>query len=327
MELRGRSRVPPAVVTAWLTGISAVTGAEPAASEVAGWVAHLAADQFAQREAAARNLVGAGRIAAPAVAQAAADRDLEVASRAVEIAREWLLTPDAELADEAERLLVACVEQGRHETAILARSVLDFHAAGMDAAARERLRSLGAVVHDATPVEHAGVEVDFDAAWHGSPADFARLQRLRGLVAVRVRGVPLDAEALAILARLPTLQRLELFGAGCDDDAARALAASLPDARIDIRKGGRLGVRAVAAGGPCEIGTVEPGSAADQAGLRSGDVVVRVDGEPVGDFDALTGRLARLDAGATVVLEVSRAGGRADGEPEVVQVSVRLDAW
>jgi S1-C subfamily serine protease len=86
-------------------------------------------------------------------------------------------------------------------------------------------------------------------------------------------------------------------------------------------------VSSTAFGGPCEIRTVEPGSAADQAGLRSGDVVLSIDGTGVASFDELTVRLGECAPGEVVRLAVARHGGTADGEPERIECQVRLDAW
>jgi S1-C subfamily serine protease len=86
-------------------------------------------------------------------------------------------------------------------------------------------------------------------------------------------------------------------------------------------------VSSTAFGGPCEIRTVEPGSAADQAGLRSGDVVLSIDGTDVASFDELTARLGECAPGEVVRLAVARHGGTADGESERIECQVRLDAW
>jgi Do/DeqQ family serine protease len=62
---------------------------------------------------------------------------------------------------------------------------------------------------------------------------------------------------------------------------------------------------------------VEPGSPADRAGLRRGDVVAAVDGRAVDDPDALRFRIATLRVGAAASLTVLR-----DGRPRELALSV-----
>ena len=292
---------------------------------IARWVAELGAPQFARREAASKALLQAGQPALGPLAAAIRGRDFEVASRATEIVRDMLAADDTVLAAEAERVLEKSAEDGG-KAARLAAAALDFHHVGMAASAREELESLGAVFRERPFVEQAGIEAEFATGWKGTVADLRQLARLRGLTGVGFHGVRLDDEALAVVGRLERLERIELFGTGLSDNAVAALAAKLPAARIDFRKGGKLGVGAVAFGGPCEIRTVEPGSAADQAGIRPGDVVLAVDGNPVADFDGLTARVAGRGQGERVRLSVAR-GGAADGELERLEFEVRLDAW
>jgi S1-C subfamily serine protease len=65
------------------------------------------------------------------------------------------------------------------------------------------------------------------------------------------------------------------------------------------------------------IRVIQPGSAADQAGLRTGDRVVAVDGQPVSGLGELAGLVRGYEAGDTVVLDVVR-----DGDP--LEIEVRL---
>ncbi|UOY03787.1 S1C family serine protease [Blastococcus sp. PRF04-17] len=53
---------------------------------------------------------------------------------------------------------------------------------------------------------------------------------------------------------------------------------------------------------------VEPGSAADEAGLREQDVVIAVQGEPVGSSEELVVAVDRHDPGDTITVEVVRGG-------------------
>jgi S1-C subfamily serine protease len=56
------------------------------------------------------------------------------------------------------------------------------------------------------------------------------------------------------------------------------------------------------------IAKVEPRSSADRAGLRSGDLVVAVDGVPVRSATQLRNRIGLTRVGETVELRVDRKG-------------------
>jgi hypothetical protein len=311
------------VVVAWT--LTAVSGAAPADSELAEWIGQLADPQFARREAASKSLLAAGLPAVDPLATAIQGGDLEVASRGVEILRAMLA--DETLAEAAEAALERCAEEGDAAAARLAAAALDFHVLGMAAAARARLESLGAVVRELPVASQGAIEVELGRDWKGTSTDLRELPRLARLEGVSFHGVRLDEPALAVIGRLRGLERLELFGTGLGEEAIAALAAKLPETQIDIRQGGKLGVGALAFGGPCEIQTVEPGSAADQAGVRPGDVVVAIDGLPIVDFDGLTRRVAGRGPGDIVRLTVTRRDRAADGDPERLDFEVRLDAW
>jgi len=300
--------------------------ADAAPDQIAAWIEQLGAPQFARREVASQQLLRAGRPALEPLARTLGSGDLEVASRAIDVVRGMLTGLDPELAEEAERLLERCAEREPPPVSRLAEAALEFHLLGRGEEARRRLEASGAILRDRPAIEGPGLEVEIGGSWRGGPDDLRLLARLPDLDAVSIRGVPIDADGVAALGRLRRLRRLELFGTGLGPDAAETLGSRLPDTRIDVRKGGRLGVSSLAFGGPCEIRIVEPGSAADQAGVRSGDVVLAVDGLPVADFEALTVRLAALDPGATVRLAVAREGGP-DGADERLELTVRLDAW
>jgi serine protease DegQ len=56
------------------------------------------------------------------------------------------------------------------------------------------------------------------------------------------------------------------------------------------------------------VAAVEPGSAADAAGLLSGDIVLRIDDRDVRSAGDLRNRIGLTPAGTTVVLTVRRDG-------------------
>ncbi|NBX30340.1 PDZ domain-containing protein, partial [bacterium] len=144
---------------------------------------------------------------------------------------------------------------------------------------------------------------------------------------------PMMARSCTMATLSPTLTRPTSIGAPprghsyarTPDAAVARLIAALPNAMIDVRKGGRLGVSSLAFGGPCEITHVQPGSAAATAGVEVGDVVLAVNGEPIASFEALTQRVARHGAGDVLTLSIARRS--VGGEPEQFDCSVTLDAW
>lgn len=299
--------------------------AEPDSGEVARWVRELGADQFAQRETAAGRLLKAGRPSLAPLASAVASADLEVVSRGIGVVRDMLGSEDAALVADADAFLRRCAA-GPEPGARLAEAALEFHALARSQAARDVLESLGAMIREDRGADGPALEVEIHAPWRGRTADLVQLTRLRGLASVGLFGVRIDDEALAVLGSLGTVQRIDLFGTGAGPEEEAVLRTRLPDARVDVRKGGRLGVSSMGPAGPCEIGIVEPGSAADQAGLRTRDVVLAVDGESIDDFATLAARLATRAAGEVVKLAIARPGA-ADGEPERLELEVRLDSW
>jgi serine protease Do len=56
------------------------------------------------------------------------------------------------------------------------------------------------------------------------------------------------------------------------------------------------------------VAQVEKGSPSAEAGLQPGDVILEMDGKPIGTYDAFRNAIAALRPGSTVQLQVSRGG-------------------
>ena len=311
---------------------SATLAEEPAvppdAAQISGWIDQLAAEQFAQREAATRSLAEAGQPAIEPLRGAIGRGDLEVSSRAIEILREMLAGEDADLAATAERTLESLAEGSDAAVAGMAEATLDFHTRGLADAARGRLESLGAIITEGfLPSGQRGLHALFNATWTGTSDDLRLLVRLRHVVHVGLHGVRLDDASLAVLGRLRGVQQLQLYGTGAGDDALAALAEKLPSTKIDVRKGGKLGVAGQGLIGPCLITHVQDESAAAQAGIQMGDIVLQIDGQPVANFEALTELVGRRGPGEKIELDVERVGANPGAEPQRFKRTVELGGW
>jgi len=317
----------PAVIVAGLAAADE-PAAPPDAAQISGWIDQLAAEQFAQREAATRSLAAAGQTVIEPLQQAIRRGDLEVSSRAVEILREMLAGENADLATAAERALESLAEGSDAAVAGMAEATLDFHTQGLAAAARARLESLGAVITEGFLLSgQRGLQARFQSSWSGTNEDLRLLARLRGLGQVDLHGVRLDEASLAVLGRLRSVQQMHLYGTGVSDTALAILAQKLPDTKIDVRKGGKLGVAGQGMIGPCLITHVQEDSAAAEAGIQMGDIVLHIDGQPVANFEALTDLVGRCGPGEKIELDIERGGANPGAEPRRFKRLVELGGW
>ena len=343
-------------------GSPPVAAQESSAEAIQEWIGQLGAEQFAERESASRSLAAAGPAALGPLAEAARGGDLEVASRAIDVIRGYLDPPAAAgegagegpgeetgeqpaadapvepslesssrtvaLALEAERLLETLAEGPPGPVPQIAATALEFHQLGMHEAAQDRLQALGAKISDnylSMASGKRGLEAVIDTRWKGSPEDLRLLPRLRNLRHVGIHGLKIDAQTLALLGRLRSLENIQLYGTGVSDEAVAALAARFPNAEIDVRKGGKLGVGGQRIVGPCQITQVVAGSAADRAGLQIGDVVLSMDGVAVKNFEGLTEYVGRHGPGESIEVEIERAV--AGKVPQRFTATVTLDGW
>lgn len=319
-------RVTCLLAAAALLGGSVAADDAPTPAQIAAWVEALGAGQYSQRETATKSLIEAGPAALGPLREAIRGGDLEVSSRAIEIARSMLGGDDAPATAAAEAFLQTLAESDDPSLAQLAEATLDFHALGMAAAAREKLESLGAIImHGLLPTGQHGTHVTLNADWQGEPADLRLLPRVPGLLILSVHGVKLDESAMAVLGRLRHTARIELYGTGATEAQVAGLAEKLPDTKLEVRKGGKLGVGGQPNPGPCLITQVQPGSAADKAGVQVGDIVLTVNGEPVANFEALTDRVGARGPGEKVVVEIQR--GLPGEAAERITRTIELDAW
>jgi hypothetical protein len=148
----------------------------------------------------------------------------------------------------------------------------------------------------------------------------AKLRALPDLQRLDVLYSPIDDSVCEPLAEMQRLSQLRLFGTKVSKQAAAQLAAKLPNAKIDLRQGGFFGIGVQPDPLGCIITNVQPRSAAGQAGIQVGDVIVSFAGEKVTNFEQLTAVIARFEPGSEVTVELVRDEG-----PETL--TVKLGEW
>ncbi|MEM6779627.1 MAG: PDZ domain-containing protein [Planctomycetota bacterium] len=125
------------------------------------------------------------------------------------------------------------------------------------------------------------IEGDVDMASLRALGELPRIQNLE------FRYVALDGEMVDYLAKLPITISLTLNGTGAPVERVEALQKALPGLQLDFKQGGFLGVKCNDLPRECIINQVVPGSGAEAAGLRSEDVILKVDDKDISRFSDL----------------------------------------
>lgn len=116
--------------------------------------------------------------------------------------------------------------------------------------------------------------------------------------------VPITDGAVPDLAGMKFVSALRIYGTKITPAGAANLKNSLPD--VDFRQGAFLGVGCNPNPVGCEILVIHPNSAADRAGFRPGDIIVRYNQEVVLDFENLTKKISQHRGGEKTTITVAR---------------------
>jgi len=138
------------------------------------------------------------------------------------------------------------------------------------------------------------------------------------LLALELRYVPLKDQQGDKIAAIPIRMSLNLMGTGISAEKVDAMRAATPGLQIDHRQGGFLGVKCLDGLGICEISDVVDESAAAEAGLRSGDVIVQIEDTEVSRFKDLQDAINKRVPGDQISVKFRRGGTE-----ETVQVELR----
>jgi len=156
-----------------------------------------------------------------------------------------------------------------------------------------------------------------DANWKGGNDGLKDLAALEGHVTLTFRDAPLTDEALQHVAAVKNLASLAIFGGKLSAPGLLKFHRENPKVQISARSNGWMGINAF--GTPCQVENIVENSAAEQAGLEIGDVVLKINGAEIKDFTELTLAMASQGAGDVVRVSIERDG-------KAMEVPVKLHA-
>ncbi|MCG8449147.1 MAG: PDZ domain-containing protein, partial [Pirellulales bacterium] len=281
--------------------------------EIEQWIKQLDANRYDVRQLAQRRLVQRGLAALDAVARAAQSGSLESTTRAINILLAWTESADSQLRIAALEKIAAL--SNRPKESNIATSLLSN---AREQAALQAISRLGG--HYLQIRGAAYLQVTFGKHWQGGYEGLKHLEEIPHATILSFHSAPLDDRAVQYLYGLAQVQRIEFYGTKVSKSALEKLQEKLPNTIIDSRSAAFLGIHGDAGGIAAVVRRVQPDSAADRAGIRANDKITQVDGENVGDFTALTKRIAQHEPGDSVTLTVVR-------NRRTIQLKVTFDEW
>jgi PDZ domain len=265
----------------------------PTPAEIRGWITSLASERFDVRELATKKLGKAGRGGIQPLAEAAQGESLEVTCRAIRALEAIADQGDPATFEGAQSVLERLAESTNRSVARRADVALRALSGARHRHALAKIVELGGIVKLTTRTkgivvpsdteEMPLVQVILNKRWKGGDAGLVHLRRIERLQALYVtKGATFSPEAL--------------------DDLARDIAPL----EIQTRGEAMLGVSCSAQGTECIIDRVSPDSAAEKAGLKAGDTIIKYDGQEIMQFSRLIEITNSHSAGDKVPIEIIR---------------------
>lgn len=312
---------------------------EAAGVELNQWIADLSAIEFSKRQHAISALRDVSGNQLQVISDAVkSDSNIEAVRRLLEILERRfdeseLMSDEAKIASEA---LENAAISDRWSVAEVARDVLHRHWQRRTELAIVELSRMNVALSPKDPGDLWKTETDtdplvfrrldptskqhlkiyIDKSWPQNPQAFELLKRLdslksdiflrqQPLVSIYlIDGHPLAIEQVAVLKGV--------FGDTGIAERGRVCLGVLNEPQF----GGEGGIY---------IRSVQPGSCAEDAGLRQDEVITGLNGKKLSDFEQLVTQLRTFDVGDKIVLQV--LSGRIAGEPIMRDVEVTLKGW
>jgi hypothetical protein len=290
----------------------------PTPEQVAEWIAQLDDNRYVVREEATSRLLEAqGAVLDPLLASANGERP-EPADRAV-----WILRRLSHSKDQALRrqVLERLAQLKNHPQAAQAakRALAEIR---HNEAIVEIQRLGGRIITAEQFPAYTVLRVELNDGWRGGDAGMAHFRNLIGAYQIVIIGAEVTAKGAAELQHVDQLREVWLYRTQVTPEELPELQKSMPHVLIDYRRGGLLGVGAdpLDVTGAAVVANVQPGSAAEAAGIRERDTIVKFQGEPIENFKELTTRIGKHSAGDEVTIDVVRGG-------QPLQFKLKLGEW
>ncbi len=276
------------------------------AARVAALVAQLDSNRYQEREEATQALAVAGDEALdPLLAAANSDRP-EAADRAVWVLRKLGDSADRDFALAAlDRLVqvkdrpqvVADAQQIQNRLRFLV--------------CQEKLVGLGGKLSMVeVPMADVGmvsaVRVQLDDQWRGTVDDLKCLLALDQQPYFRLVGPGVDDEVVGLFESKQGLRLLQIFTSRVTPTAADALKEQQPQAVVYIRNRALLGVQGDSQANGVRVVQAQDNYGAAKAGIVAGDIITKIDGKPLEDFDRLTAVISQHEPGDVVEVTILR---------------------
>jgi len=291
-------------------------------SELRALIAQLGDPRFQVREEATQKLEQAGVEAVESLLEAATGEKLEITCRAIRALGAMLDKSDDATFDASQQALEklegsANRSASRRATVALAaptvavrrwnRAMTRFKELGGWVKVNERSEQAGQAAQQAGENTVNG-NLMISRRWKGGDSGLIQIQRI--------------VEALEDIGYIPENfpPVYVIDGAPVTPQGLALLRQAIPGLRLEARGEARLGVSFESGGRNCRVTGIERNSAAQRAGMRPGDIVVRYDGETLDGFGHLTDITRRHKVGDRVGLEILRGA-------EVVPLEAELSGW
>lgn len=154
-------------------------------------------------------------------------------------------------------------------------------------------------------------------------ADLKWLTAIESLDHLEILYSPIDDSAINTLEGLSVWKSMRLFGTDISYEQGEALIKRLDGIEVQFGCGGFLGIQSdVQAARTSTVSETTPNGAAERAGIIPGDIITKIENEPINTFEEIRASLRKRRPSEKVVVELERT--TFDGQMKVLEITVIL---